>query len=198
MDPHSIPLNVLLFNAILYVCLPLWLVMGFLDYWCHKKSRIELTTGMKESAFHAVMGVQVGIPIFLGLFFKINVLLLLIMIAVLILHEVVAHHDVDYALNTREISITETHVHSFLEVIPFVIVGLIVCINWSAFVDLVTLNWSGQLGFVLRQRPINLDYIVNYVLLLLFADVVPFIEEFIRCWRHRNALKLRPVEEASL
>ncbi len=34
--------------------------------------KIEETAGIKETLFHAVMGVQIGIPIFLGLLFEIN------------------------------------------------------------------------------------------------------------------------------
>ena len=188
MDLRSITTDVLLFNMILYLCLPLWLLMGFADYYCHRKSQIEFTTGMKESIYHAVMGIQIGIPVFLGLFFKINVLLLLLMILVLIFHEWVAHHDVKYALHKREISIMETHVHSFLEVLPFVIVGLIVCINWSAFVDLITLNWTNHFSLVVREKPLDFWYVCGYVTLMLIADVVPFAEEFYRCWRHRQSI----------
>ncbi len=188
MDLRSITTDVLLFNMILYLCLPLWLLMGFADYYCHRKSKIEFTTGMKESIYHAVMGIQIGIPVFLGLFFKINVLLLLLMIVVLIFHEWVAHHDVKYALHKREISIMETHVHSFLEVLPFVIVGLIVCINWPAFVDLITFNWANHMSLTLREKPLDFWYVCGYVSLMLFADVLPFLEEFLRCYRHRNSI----------
>lgn len=194
MDLRSIATDRLLFNMILYLCLPLWLIMGCADYWCHRKSKIELTTGMKESVYHAVMGVQIGIPVFLGLFFKINVLLLLIMFVVLIFHEWVAHHDVKYALHTREISIFETHVHSFLEVLPFVIVGLIVCINWNAFVDLITLDWANHMSLTLREKPLDFNYVVGYVALMLIADVLPFLEEFIRCYRHRKEIRPAPEE----
>jgi uncharacterized protein YqgC (DUF456 family) len=186
MDLHNIPTNVLLFDFVLYGCLPLWLIMGFADYYCHRKSRIEQTTGLKESVYHAIMGVQIGIPVFLGLYFEINVFLFLIMFAVLIFHEWVAHHDVNYALKTREISILETHVHSFLEVIPFVIVLLIIFINWPNFVDFITLNWAGHMGLELKHHPLDLHYITCYVLFMLFVDVIPYIEEFVRCWRYKK------------
>lgn len=194
MDIRHMTTDVLLFNMILYLCLPLWLVMGCLDYYCHRKSRIEHTTGIKESILHAIMGVQVGIPVFLGLFFHINVLILLIMFVVLVAHELVAHHDVKYALHAREISILETHAHSFLEVLPFTIVLLIVCINWQAFVDLITLNWAGQMNLTLRDKPLDQMYIAGYVALMLFADVLPYTEELLRCWRAKASAKL-PAQE---
>jgi uncharacterized protein YqgC (DUF456 family) len=186
VDIHHIPENVLLFNFVLYGCLPLWLVMGCLDYYCHRKSGIEKTSGLKESLYHAVMGIQIGIPVFLGLYFEINTLLFIVMFLVLVFHEWVAHHDVAYAMKTRKISMFETHVHSFLEVIPFVIVALIVLMNWSNFVDFVTFNWAGHCALQFKKHPLDLHYITGYVALMLIADVVPYMEEFWRCFRHRS------------
>ena len=191
MELKELTSDVIIYNFILYGCLPLWLIMGFGDWWCHKKSRIEATTGVKESIYHAIMGVQIGIPVFLGFYFKINVLLLILMFIVLIFHEWVAHTDVAYALNTREISIYETHIHSFLEVLPFVIVALIVAINWPAFIDLITFNWAGNMGLI--WQPVNIKYITAYFVPLIVLDVIPFIEELIRCYRYE---KSHPKSEA--
>jgi hypothetical protein len=192
MDLHHIPIDQLLFHVILYGCLPLWLIMGCIDWYCHKASMIEKTTGVKESIYHIVMGAQIGVPVFLGLFFEINVLLLLIFLFMLILHEWCAHHDVKYALDTRKITMLETHVHSFMEVIPFVVVLLLVCMRWSAFVDLITLNWGGQLSFVLLNTPVDRTYIAGYVTFMLLADVVPYIGEFVRCVRYRKRVSATP------
>ena len=193
MDIRAIPIPVLVFNLILYGCLPLWLIMGLLDYVCHRRSKIELTSGLKESLYHAVMGLQIGVPIFLGLYFQINVLVLLLMLAALVFHVWVAHCDVEYARNSREISMLELHVHSFLETLPFFTVALIICINWPAFVDLITLNWAGHMHFVFfRTEGVTTNYIACYVALLLLADVLPYAEEFIRCSRKPAMNKMTP------
>lgn len=185
---RNIPTDVLVFYFVLYGCLPLWTVMGFIDYMCHRASHIERTSGLRESLLHAVMGVQVGIPVFLGLFFQINVMVLLLVFIVLVFHEWVAHMDVKYARGEREISITETHAHSFLEVIPFMIAALVVCMNWSAFIDLVTLNWSGQMVLKAKVHPLNTTYLALYVASLVALDVIPYIEELWRCrqWQSRH------------
>jgi len=139
------------------------------------------------------MGVQIGVPIFLGLYFQINVLILLIMLAALVFHVWVAHCDVHYARNMREISLLEIHVHSFLETLPFFTVALLICINWSAFVDLLTFNWAGHMQFMfLKNSGVNTNYVAGYVALLLFADVLPYLEEFIRCSRKLALSKLKP------
>jgi hypothetical protein len=179
---------------IMYGCLPAWLIFGLADYFCHRASRIERTTGVRESIFHIIMGGQIAIPVFLGLYFEINVLLLLLTFAVLILHEWVAHLDVAYALNTRHITIWETHVHSFLEVLPFVVVGLIVMRKWSAFIDLITLNWAGHMTLVPKTLPLDWHYITGYFALMMLADVAPYMEELWRCWRYQQTHQTSPAE----
>jgi hypothetical protein len=182
MDIRAIPINVLVFDLVLYGCLPLWLIMGLLDYICHRRTKIEENSGLKESLYHAVMGVQIGVPIFLGLYFQINVLVLLLMLAALIFHVWIAHCDVQYARATRPISMLEMHVHSFLETLPIFTVALLICINWNAFVDLITFNWSGHMHLVFeRAQGVTTNYIASYVALMLFADVLPYAEEFVRC-----------------
>lgn len=139
----------ILINLLLFVFLPLWGIAGFADWCCHRATNIETTTGVKESLMHAVMGIQIAIPIILCLLFYVNVLVLLICFVVWVLHEAVAHWDVRYAAPRRHISIWEMHAHSYLSTLPLFMLLMIVAINWPAFVDLVTLNWQGQ--FVLRR-----------------------------------------------
>jgi len=180
---RALPIPVLVFDLILYGLLPLWLIMGFLDYYCHCRSKIEENTGIKESIMHAIMGVQIGIPIFLGLLFEINVGILLIMLLALIFHVWVAHQDVSYAKQHRSISMLELHVHSFMETLPFYTVALIICINWNAFIDLISFNWAGHLALNYTPKS-SAHYLVCYVALMLFADIFPYIGELLRCWNH--------------
>ena len=54
--------NQLLVNLILYGLLPLWGICGFIDWCCHRATRVERTSGLKESLIHSLIGVQLGIP----------------------------------------------------------------------------------------------------------------------------------------
>jgi hypothetical protein len=36
-------------NYMLYFLLPLWIVPGFADYLCHRRTKIETTSGIRES-----------------------------------------------------------------------------------------------------------------------------------------------------
>ena len=69
---------------LLYFTIPLWVVVGLLDYAAHRKTSIETTAGTKESLIHALMMTEAGLPMVLGLFLEINAgLILLMMLAVL-------------------------------------------------------------------------------------------------------------------
>lgn len=182
MDLYAIPMDVLLLNLILYGCLPLWVILGFADYLCHRRSEIQSTSGTRESLFHCVMGAQIGGPVFLGLYFEINVLLLLLAFVLLALHVWVAHSDVAYALRSRKVTLWEMHIHSFLEMLPFVVVLLIILKRWPAFVDLITLNWAGNLALVPKATPLDFHYIVGYFLFMLVVGIAPYLEELWRCW----------------
>ena len=77
MDP-TLDASTLVLNILLYVLLPLWVVAGGVDWLCHRATNIESTAGLREALVHAIMGVQVGIPILLGLLFEVNVLVLIL------------------------------------------------------------------------------------------------------------------------
>ena len=67
----------LVLHLILYVMLPLWGFWGFVDWCCHRKTKIESTSGLHESLLHVIMGIRVGIPIILFIVFEMNVLVML-------------------------------------------------------------------------------------------------------------------------
>ena len=68
---------------------------------------------------HLVQFGEMAVPVLAALFLEINSGVILIMMAFLILHQVTAIWDVQYASATREVSPTEQHVHSVLEMLPF-------------------------------------------------------------------------------
>src|SRR5437879_13171630 len=109
----------------MYFVLPLWLVAGFADYLCHRASHIESTSGPKESLLHLLQLGEMAIPTLAAIFLEINALVIAIMILCLIAHEATAIWDVSYAYRTREVSPTEQHVHSFLELLPLIVLLIV-------------------------------------------------------------------------
>ncbi len=180
--------NRLLTNLILYGLLPLWGISGFIDWCCHRATKVEATSGLKESLMHSLMGIQLGIPIVLCLLFEVNVLILLVCIVMWVAHEFVAHWDVHYATPRRHISIWEVHVHNYMATVPLYLLMLIGVLNWEVVVKLVTFDWDGQFGLrPLAARPGGNSYLPAYLSFMGMLCVFPYIEENIRCLRHWRA-----------
>jgi len=176
--------STLLINVMLYVFLPLWGLAGFADWCCHRATKIEVTSGIKESLMHSLMGIQMGIPIILCLVYYVNVLILLICIITWIAHEIVAHCDVRYATPKREISIWEMHAHTYLGSLPLYMLTSIIVINWEVFQQLITLNWEGSMSLVYVDEPHGTStYLPIYLTFMGVVCIFPYIEENLRCFR---------------
>ncbi|MCJ7555321.1 MAG: diguanylate cyclase [Gammaproteobacteria bacterium] len=174
----------LLIRLILFGLLPLWGITGFIDWCCHRTTRIETTSGLKESLIHSAMGIQLGIPIVLCIVFYVNVTILLICMAAWLLHEFIAHWDVHYSAPKRHISIWEVHVHNYMATIPLYLLMLIVVVNWEMFVNSITFNWAGNMGFHLIENPHGSPiYLKAYLTFMAITCGLPYIEENIRCLR---------------
>jgi len=179
METHQ-----LLINLILYGLLPLWGISGLADWFCHRASRIEHTSGLKESLIHSLMGIQMGIPIIFCLLFYVNVGILLICIAAWLAHEFVAHWDVSYTSPIRKITIWEMHAHNYLATLPLYLLLLVGVINWEVVIRLFTLDWSGQFGFERVAKPHGSPaYLTGYLVFMAIVCVFPYLEENIRCLR---------------
>lgn len=172
----------LLINAMMYVFLPLWGIAGFVDWCCHRATKIETTSGLKESLMHSLMGIQMAIPIILCLLYYVNVLILAICIITWIFHEVVAHWDVKYAAPKREISIWEMHAHTYLGSLPLYMLMSIIVINWPVFQQLISLDWAGNMSFTLVEEPHGTSsYLPAYFTFMAVLCVFPYVEENLRC-----------------
>ena len=177
--------RLLLMNLILYGLLPLWGVAGFIDWCCHRASKVESTSGLAESLVHSLMGIQLGVPIVLCLTFEVNVLVLLICVVMWLTHEIAAHWDVHYAAPRRHISIWEVHVHNYMATLPLYLLMLVAILNWDVTMKALTLDWSGQFALrPLSSRPGGAGYLPGYLTFIGTLCVLPYIEENIRCLRH--------------
>ncbi len=178
----------LVLNVILYVLLPLWGIAGMLDWWCHRNTEIEKTSGLKEAYIHCLMGVQICIPLVLSLLFEVNVLIMLLCFVALIAHEVVAHYDVHFATGKREISIWEVHAHNYLATLPFFLILLIIVRKWEVFLDMATLNWSGGFSIEWRKEPLGNsgNYATFYMVLMGIFVVFPYMQEWWRCYTYEK------------
>lgn len=173
-------------NFILYFLLPFWIGLGFVDYLCHRRTQIEATSGVRESLIHWAMLGFTGIPMTLGLLFTINPLVIVTMLVVFLVHEALATWDVNYAIgHGRRIVTLERRVHSYLEVMPFMIASMIICLHWDQF--LVLIGFGSQPGtFVslhFKEPPLPLNYVVAIFAGVFGFMAVPYAEELWRCFR---------------
>ena len=111
-------LEVITRRFLLYGVMPLWFVPAVTDYLMHRRTDIEHTSGTRESAIHALMMAEAGIPVMLGLFARINPLVLGTMYVAAGIHAATALWDVQVATEDREVHLMEQHIHSFLKCSP--------------------------------------------------------------------------------
>jgi hypothetical protein len=110
--------DILLQHFLMYLVVPVWLLAGLADYFCHRASHIEHTSGVAESLLHLLQFGEVGVPLLAALFLEINAAVLLVMLVGLVLHQATAMWDVRYANATRRVTPIEQHVHGVLEMVP--------------------------------------------------------------------------------
>lgn len=168
-------------DALLYFILPLWLVAGLADYLCHRASNIAQTSGYKESLLHLLMFGEVAIPLLLAMFFEINALVILIMMLGFIAHQLTALWDVSFAVDKRDVSPIEQHVHSFLEMLPLMGTLVVVILHWPQFLALFGAGPEvARFDLALKPEPLPWSYVTAFLLAVLLFEVMPYGEELVR------------------
>jgi hypothetical protein len=167
-------------DLLVYVVFPLWSFAGFADYLCHRASGMEHATGPRESLIHWLMLAEVVVPLGLAVFFRINALLLFLMIICLIAHEITGYLDLKLAMATRKVTIFEHQVHSVLEVIPLTAMLMIMALHWPQTQALFGFgNEAADFSLGPKQVP-RWGEIVPPAAAFLLLVIAPYAEEL---WR---------------
>jgi hypothetical protein len=168
---------------LMYVLLPAWFVPGVLDWWMHRRTRIEHTAGLRESLIHALMMAEVGAPVAMALLLEINAPVLALMFGSAAVHEATAFWDVRVAVDSdREVRPNEQHIHSFLESLPLTAVSTIACLHADQLRALLTTAPSGW-RLRRKQRPLPAGYLAGVASAIGLFVALPYGEELIRCLR---------------
>lgn len=174
-------------NYLLFVVLPLWLISGLADWACHRASRIEATSGTKESLIHLLLLAEAAIPLLMALFLEINGLVIIVMLAAWILHELTSYWDVRYAYGKREVSAIEQRIHDYLGTVPFMALSFVVVLHWQQFLALFGAGpESLHLEVRLKEPPLPAGYIFGLLAAITVLDFVPFLEELCRTVRAKS------------
>jgi hypothetical protein len=178
-----------------YVLFPIWLAAGFADWLFHRRTRIEITSGVRESILHAVMIAEMGVAVLVVLFLEINALTLLLLIGLYAIHEATVFSDLISAHHAREVPPLEQLGHGVMEAVPMAGLTALCIANWEQLAGLIG-TAEGVVDFSLRWReaPFSLTTVVAVLTLSLIFVVAPFAEEVLRCLR---AATRRRVHEIS-
>jgi hypothetical protein len=115
---------------LMYGLLPAWTVPAAADWIMHRRTRIQDNAGTRESLIHFLMMAEVGVPAVLVLLCEVDPPLLAALVAGVLAHEATALWDVRTAQDSgREVTVTEQHVHSFLESLPYMALAALACLH---------------------------------------------------------------------
>jgi len=97
-----------------------WLLAGFADFICHRRTDIANTSGTLESILHLIQVVIIGTALFLWLTFAPSFGLVFSIGFLVALHAVAGYTDTRVAYRVREIRPIEQHLHSVLDIAPWI------------------------------------------------------------------------------
>jgi hypothetical protein len=150
---------------------PAWLLAAGGDYLCHRRTRIEQTSGAIESWLHvaqfgslaAALACALMLQMSTGVFVTISVLVLT--------HSILTYTDVRYTYGRRPILPAEQTVHGFMDVLPIVAVALLAVQHWAEI-------RAGSMSFALDSE-VGLKRVVLLSSFMLLAGL-PVFEELLR------------------
>jgi hypothetical protein len=154
-------------DILVYVVLPLWVVMGFADYLCHRAGDME----------HR---------------FRINALLLALMIVALVAHEITGHVDLKLAMGTRKVTALEHQIHSFLDILPLTAFLLVCILHWPQTLALFGAGTEAADFSLGPKQPPRWGEIIPPFAAFALLVFAPYLEE---SWRGLKARKTTPHPE---
>lgn len=167
---------------LMYAVFPLWVAAGLADWSCHRRTRIEHTSGLAENAFHWALLAQMGLASLAVALLEVNAAVLLLVFAAFLAHELTTYVELRYTVPRRRVGPFEQMVHSFMEMLPLVALALLAVIAWDQVLALFDL---GDPDFELRPKaqPWPDAYLGVALAAAVVFNVLPMVEETVRCWR---------------
>lgn len=157
-----------------------WLLAGTLDFACHRRTDLPHTSGLPESTLHLLQLGLVGAAIMLGMLFELTTSVVAAMALLVLLHAVVGYLDTHQAYGRRAILPFEQHVHSVLDMAPWIGLGLVVASTWPAAI-------AGEWRLALRQPALPAW---TWMMVLVPATLLawlPALLEWRAAWRVRRS-----------
>ncbi|MGN6512954.1 MAG: hypothetical protein ACTHKZ_05185 [Lysobacteraceae bacterium] len=175
MDLHG-----LLWGLLGAVVFPAWLLSGCADYLCHARTDIAHTSGRHESALHLLQTAEIGVPLLVFLFFEVDALVLAILLAGVVAHTATSWADLRWATPRRAITPGEQYVHSFLNVLPWSALALVVVLHWREAAALLDPATAADWTLRLRDPPFPPALLAAVLASSLLLGVLPGLWEYAR------------------
>lgn len=173
---------------LMYIIMPVWSAVGFLDWLWHRQTKIETTSGVKESIMHLLMMAEAGVPILTGLFLEMNAGALALMSAGWVMHELTVAWDVSYTISRRKIYAREQNTHGYMQSIPFDVVATLACLHPQQSLALLGFGpEKADFKLRLRKPPVPLKDFATIVAGMGLVSGLPHIEELWRCYRAQQS-----------
>jgi hypothetical protein len=164
--------------------LPIWVLAGVADYLWHRRTRIETTSGTKESLTHALMITEMGPAVLAALFLEINAGVLALIIASYAAHEATVAWDIYFTASRRPIPPGEQHTHSYLQGVPFCLASFVTFTHWDQFLTLLGKgSQRPRFGIHFTKPILPLRYLLPFVFGSGLVAAIPHAEELWRCWK---------------
>jgi hypothetical protein len=166
---------------LMWAVLPLWIAAGLADWWCHRLTRIERTSGLPENVFHWMLLAQAGIAVLAVALLEINAAVLLLVFAAFVLHELTTWIELRYTVRYREVRPIEQMIHSYMEMLPLLMLALLAVMHRE---QALAWFWTDP-DFRLRpkEQPWPPAYLLGALLAAGVFNVLPMAEESLRCAR---------------
>lgn len=167
-------------DLLMYGVLPLWVLGGLAEGWCHRRTHFNTPARGRETLYHLTLLAQMGIGGLAALWLEINLATLVLLLGLFLLHEATRWLDMGHTRGTRELQDGERMAYSFLELLPlFIVLCLIALFGSQAG------GWMDASAWQLRWKddPLPPGYVLTLCTVIGLAHIVPRLEDAVRHWR---------------
>ncbi len=177
----------LLRDALLYLLVPAWLLVGLADSLCHRATHIEENAGLHESLLHLLMLAELGVGVFVAMCLEINAATLWILLVACVLHEITMVADLHWAAQYRAIPWYEQWVHGLQQAIPWMgLAGVMLLHPTQALVMFGLGDMLPEWRLVWKRTALPEGYLTAFVVAAAALIALPFLDEVWRCARVRG------------
>ncbi|MDR7094311.1 hypothetical protein [Hydrogenophaga laconesensis] len=167
-------------DLLMYGVLPLWVLGGLVEGWCHRRTHINAPASRRETAYHLTLLAQMGLGGLAALWLEINLAMLVLLLALFLLHEATHWLEIGRPRGTRELQAAERMAYSFLELLPLFTVLCLIALHGSQ-----AGGWLDPREWQLRWKdePLPPGYVLTLCTVIALFHIVPRLEDTVRHWR---------------